>query len=145
MVNGLYLYSAFLVFWPLKVLLHYMSHSPIHTHSYTDDRGYHAGYQPAHQEEINHSYTFTHRWRSNRSNLGLSVLPKDTSACGLEEPGIDDHSTSWATAAPYVNGVDEILETPFSIMHPNTPPSPTMTSIINKKKNYHLLDNVNKN
>ena len=32
--------------------------------------------------------TFTHRWHSNGSNLGLSVLPKDTSTCGLEEPGI---------------------------------------------------------
>ena len=59
------------------------------------------------RREINHSHTFIHCWRSNGSNLGLSVLPKDTSTCGLEEPGIkppifqleDGHSTSWATAA----------------------------------------------
>ena len=42
MVNGLYLYSAFLVFRPLKALYTtYLIH-PIHTHSYTDGIGYHA-------------------------------------------------------------------------------------------------------
>ena len=55
---------------PLKAL-HMTCHSPIHTHSYTDGRSYHAGCQPAHQGEFNH------RWRSNGSNLGLGVLPKD--------------------------------------------------------------------
>ena len=63
-------------------------HSPIHTHSHTDGRSYHTGCQPAHQGEFNHSFSFIHRWRNNGSNLGLSVLPKDTSTCGLEEPGI---------------------------------------------------------
>ncbi len=33
MVNGLYLYSAFLVFWPLKALY---TTGAIHTHNHTD-------------------------------------------------------------------------------------------------------------
>ena len=52
--------------------------------------------------EFNHSFSFIHRWRSNGRNSGLSVLPKDTSTCGLEELGIeprifqleDDRSTA---------------------------------------------------
>ena len=60
MVNGLYLYSTFLVFQPLKALLHYKPHSAIYTHSYIHTlngyRGYHAKSQPAHQRKL----TFTH-------------------------------------------------------------------------------------
>ena len=101
MVNRLYLYSLFLVLSTTQSALQYITtHPSIHTHSYTDDRSYHTGYQPAHQEETNHSYTFIHWWCSNGRNLGLSVLPKDTSTCGLEEPGI---------APPIFQLVDDLL------------------------------------
>ena len=57
---------------------------------------------PAHQEGANiHTHSYTDGTAIG-SNLGLSILPKDTSTCGLEEPGIeppilrlvDDRSTS---------------------------------------------------
>ncbi|KAJ7998630.1 hypothetical protein DPEC_G00206880, partial [Dallia pectoralis] len=48
------------------------SHSPIHSHSYTDDRIYHARRLQARQEQ-----------------LGLGVLLMDTSTISQEEPGIE--------------------------------------------------------
>ena len=42
-----------------KALLHYMSHSPIHTHSYTDGRGYHTG----------GSEPLTHIWQRYREQF----------------------------------------------------------------------------
>ena len=75
--------------------------------------GYNTGCRPAHQEKVNHSFSFIHihRWCSNGSNLGLSIFPKYTSTCGLEEPGIeppifqmeDDHSHSRTDVEGQVN------------------------------------------
>ena len=45
----LYLYSAFLVFRPLKALLHYVSHSPFHT-----------AMAKSIKQKLTHSCTFTH-------------------------------------------------------------------------------------
>ena len=50
-VNVLYLYSAFLVFATTQSALHYNSF--IHWY-------YHAGSQPAHQGQFNHSFSFIH-------------------------------------------------------------------------------------
>lgn len=102
MVNGLHLDSAFLVFWPLSVLLQYkLAFTHLHIPTYTKGRGfYRAKYQPAHQEHT-HKHSHTHG-RAIRRNLGFNVLPKDTSTHGLEELGIDPQtrSSSWATASP---------------------------------------------
>ena len=45
----------------------------------------------------------------------------------------------------YVNGMDKILGTTFNVMHPNTPLSPTKTSIINIKQNITFLTISTKN
>lgn len=58
-VNGLYLYSALPVFWPLKALY---TTCPIHTHSHTDATMQGAIYSS--EAETNHSH-----------NLGFSILP----------------------------------------------------------------------
>ncbi len=65
-VNGLYLYSTFLVF---LTTLSTLQQKSAFTHSHTHI----------------HTHTFTHQWGSN---LGFSILPKDTSKCRPEEPGI---------------------------------------------------------
>ena len=75
MVNGLYLYSAFLVFWPLKALLHYESHSPIHTHSYAEwVQGLPCKVPTCPSEETNHSHTFIHWWHSHQEQFGVKYL-----------------------------------------------------------------------
>ena len=96
MINGLHLYSAFLVFRPLKALLHYVSYLPIPTHSYAEwyrlchgVQWYHARSQPAHQRKLTiHTHSHTDD-TAIRNNLGFSILPKDTLTCGLKEPGIE--------------------------------------------------------
>ena len=88
MVNGLYLYSSFLVFQPLKVLFT-LRITFTHIHTLNGYRGDHARSPPAHQRKLTiHTHSYTDG-SAIRTNLGLSVLPKDTSTCGLEEPGIE--------------------------------------------------------
>ena len=66
------------LFWLLKALLHHISHSPIHTHAYTDGRDYHVGCQPAHKMETNiytHStHHSTHHWHSHQEQFGVKCL-----------------------------------------------------------------------
>ena len=96
------LYSAVLVHHLLKVLYNTFAHS----HLYTDGRGCHASCWPAQEvielflfrapnniSTLSHSYIHTHRHThthsltigtASGSNLGFSVLPKDTMMCSLE-------------------------------------------------------------
>lgn len=71
MVNGLPLYNALLVFWPLKALYTTDQIHPIHTLTQTLMAGTDAD------------------GTAIRSNLGSSILPKDTPTCELEELGIE--------------------------------------------------------
>ncbi len=92
MVNGLYFYSASLVF-QLKSTFTFTTLVSFHpfTHTHTLRAGcFSTKSQPAHQELIH-----TH-WHTNvtGSSLVFSVLPKDTSACRPEEPGIKS-PTCW--------------------------------------------------
>ena len=70
----MYLYSTFLVVMTTQgaFTLHVSF-----THSHTD------GQPAAHHEETNRSYAFV--GAAMGAILGISVLPKDTSTCGLEE------------------------------------------------------------
>lgn len=63
MINALYLYSAYLVIWPLKVL-----YTLTHQWWQTTIQG--AG-------------------ATIGNNLGFRILPEDTLTCGQEEPGIE--------------------------------------------------------
>ncbi len=92
-VNGLYLYSAFLVFWLLKALYNTCQHSPIHTHIHTLRAG-------------TLSHTFTLQWRSHWEWFGVQYLAQghaDRRSRGLNHPPSEwqtARSTYWTTAAP---------------------------------------------
>ena len=85
MVNGLYLYSAFLVFQPLKALLHYKPHS--HTHSYAEGvQGLPFKVPTCPSEEI---WSFTHWWHSHQEQFGVKYLAQghiDMQTGGIEPP-----------------------------------------------------------
>ncbi len=36
-----------------------------------------------------HTHTFTHQWNNHGEQFGLQCLVKDSSTCGLEEPGTE--------------------------------------------------------
>lgn len=71
MVNGLPLYNALLVFWPLKALYATDQIHPIHTLTQSLMAGTDAD------------------GTAIRSNLRSSILSEDTPTCELEEPGIE--------------------------------------------------------
>lgn len=50
---------------------------------------------------LSYIHTHSHSWM-HQEQLGLRILPNDTLACRLEQPGIEPRtsSTSWATATP---------------------------------------------
>jgi len=76
------------------MLLHYKPHSPIHTHSTSNIYN------------VICTHYFYHTDSSTDGSVGFSVLPKNTSTCGLGKPGIkppilqlaNSCSSSWAKA-----------------------------------------------
>lgn len=66
-----FLYNTFLLYMSTQSALYNIPHSPIYTH-------------------IPASYlTFTHSDECTGSGSGFGILPTDTLACRLEQPGIE--------------------------------------------------------
>ncbi len=102
MVNGLYLFSAFLVFSATQSTL---QHKSTFTHSHTHIHTLRAGdfstkSRPAHQELI---HTHSHiNAEAIRSSSGFNILPTDTSTCRPEEPGTEPPTFSLADDPLYL-------------------------------------------
>lgn len=76
---------TFLVYWPLKALYITTQHSQIHTHTFICWWQRLPCKVPTCSSGVsNHSHTYG---KASGSNLGFSILPKDTLTCWLEEPG----------------------------------------------------------
>ena len=107
MVNGLHLYSAFLVFSTTQSALHY-KRAFTHSHTFTHWWRWLSYKLPTAHQEANHSYTFTHRWRSHRGQIGVKYLAQghiDMELGGAGNRTADPPTGGrllylWATAAP---------------------------------------------
>lgn len=67
--------ALFYSYWALKTLLHYKSHSPIHTHLH----------KALFSVQFKHFFSITHTHTHNgciKGNLRLNILPGDSLSCG---------------------------------------------------------------
>lgn len=67
--NGLYFYSAFLIFWLLKALYNTSQHSYNHIHSHTNGRWLLHKVLSCSSET--HTLTFTHHWQRHWEQFGV--------------------------------------------------------------------------